>query len=563
MIGAVSAANNDAVANSDVNDDTSTDTVLAQTDVKTVSSNNDEPILKENYSETSFKALNKTINEATGLEIELDKDFIYDESSDSEFKDGIIINKSLTIDGNGKTINAVGKAGIFKITSGAAVTIKNLNFINGNANKGGAIYVDDNCNLTITDSNLTNNKAVEEGGAIYNNKEGTVIVDNAIFTNNYADKRGGAIQNYGQLTVSNSLFEKNSARLDGGTIRNYKQLTVIKSTFRGNKADTQGAAVSNWYGIINITECVFENNEVEGRGGAVYSNTAFEHDPQNINHVSYSNFTNNTARDTMYSGGAIYFTNNLNATGNIFTNNHADGKETIFIMDDENVIFENNTYISTDMHITGLTLNIKDNRTTFNATEDIILIYDIALKYPENYKDIKTGLRDITLYVDGENRTTLYEDITLSNLKPGHHTAYFTVLDQVSNNITFYVFGKTEISTPETTYEYAEGANTKIPLVIIDKSELTGTINITVKDQDSYKLISTYYNVRNGSEISTATLAEALKNIYGTLDSSYTINITYSSEYGYPSSTEFILNVDNERNTDIIYDIINNTEGNL
>ena len=83
-----------------------------------------------------------------------------------------------------------------------------------------------------------------------------------------------------------------------------------------------------------------------------------------------------------------------------------------------NGIFENNTYISTDIRITGLTLNIKDNRTAFNATEDIILIYDIALYEHYNYKDIQTGLRGITLYVDGENRTTLYENITLKNLNP-------------------------------------------------------------------------------------------------------------------------------------------------
>ena len=119
----------------------------------------------------------------------------------------------------------------------------------------------------------------------------------------------------------------------------------------------------------------------------------------------------------------------MNATGNIFINNHDGNKETIYLVDYWSGISENNTYISTDIRITGLTLNIKDNRTAFNATEDIILIYDIALYESQNYKDIQTGLRGITLYVDGENRTTLYENITLNNLKPGPHTAYFTVLD--------------------------------------------------------------------------------------------------------------------------------------
>jgi len=86
---------------------------------------------------------------------------------------------------------------------------------------------------------------------------------------------------------------------------------------------------------------------------------------------------------------------------------------------------------------------------------------------------------------------------------------------------------------------------------------------VTVKDQDSYKLLSTHFNVGNGYKISTATLIEALENMYGTLDSSYTINITYSSKYGYPSSTEFTLNMNGERGTHIIYNIINNTEGNV
>ena len=58
MIGAVSAANNDTVVSSDVGDDTSTSilgnsgetstgTVLTQSDTKTVSNNNDESILNE------------------------------------------------------------------------------------------------------------------------------------------------------------------------------------------------------------------------------------------------------------------------------------------------------------------------------------------------------------------------------------------------------------------------------------------------------------------------------------------------------------------------------------
>ena len=276
--------------------------------------------------------MNKTINEATGLEIELDNDYTYDGSSDSELKDGIIINKSITIDGKGKTISGNGQARIFNIVSGAVVIIKNLNLINANANMGGAIYVDSG-NLTITYSNLTHNKASENGAAIYITKEGTVIIDNAIFANNDAAKRGGGIYNTnGQLTVNNSLFENNTAYYDGGAIISYnKKFTITKSTFKGNKARDLGGAVCNKYGIMFITECVFENNEIGDRGGALYTNTVSDSisEQDKYQHISYSNFTNNIAKGTYVSGGAIYFTGYLNATGNIFTNNHGGTQETI------------------------------------------------------------------------------------------------------------------------------------------------------------------------------------------------------------------------------------------
>ena len=202
-----------------------------------------------------------------------------------------------------------------------------------------------------------------------------------------------------------------------------------------------------------------------------------------------------------------------------------------------------------------MTINTQDGQTTFNSTDNITLVYDITLKNRQYYMNFKTGIRGITLYVDGESRSTNYEDITLNNLKPGPHTAYFTLQGKTSNTLTFYVIGESEISTPETNYAYIEGVNTKIPLIINDDSGLAGTINITVKDQGSYKLLSTYFNVKNGYEISTEMIAEALESLYGTLDSSYTINITYSSKYAHSSSTEFKISKLAKLNTPISLDV--------
>ena len=391
-------------------------------------------------------------------------------------------------------------------------------------------------------------------------KNHNLTLNNITFTR-YTAENGGVIFNNGTLTINNSTLENNSAYYDGGTIENNASLTVTNTIFKNNTVRYCGGAICNSYGIINITKCVFENNMAENCGGAIYSTTDASNTP--YMNVSNSNFTNNTAGQN--GGGALYFTGFLNATGNTFTNNHAGNMETIELMEYHNGITNNNTYNSTDINITATTLNIKDNQTNFNADEEIVLNYNITLKHSHYYNDFKTGIRGITLYInDQNNMTTGYENITLSDLKPGKYNVYYTILNKISNTVTFTIIGESEISTPETSYEYVEGVNTKIPLVIKDRSGLNGTINITIKDQDNnYRHISTYYNVADGYKISTNLIKDTIENMYDTLESSYTIRIVYCSEYTNPSSTEFTLNISKQRNTIITYDILNNTKGNV
>ena len=68
--------------------------------------------------------------------LELTNDYAYTDI-DEEFINGIVIAKdNFTIDGQGHTIDGAGLARIFNITSNN-VTLKNINFINGNASYGG------------------------------------------------------------------------------------------------------------------------------------------------------------------------------------------------------------------------------------------------------------------------------------------------------------------------------------------------------------------------------------------------------------------------------------------
>ena len=110
--------------------------------------------------------------------LELTNDYAYTDI-DAEFINGIVIAKeNFTIDGKGHTIDGVGLARIFNITSNN-VTLKNINFKNGNASYGGAIY--NNGKTTIDNSKFTNNNATG-GSAI--KTETDIIICNSEFIGN-------------------------------------------------------------------------------------------------------------------------------------------------------------------------------------------------------------------------------------------------------------------------------------------------------------------------------------------------------------------------------------------
>ena len=93
--------------------------------------------LKEDNSD--FTSLNEIIqNCAEGGEVNLNCNFTFLDS-DATFKNGIVISKTITINGNNYTIDCSGLSRAFNITADNVV-IKNLNINRGNFTDGSAIY---------------------------------------------------------------------------------------------------------------------------------------------------------------------------------------------------------------------------------------------------------------------------------------------------------------------------------------------------------------------------------------------------------------------------------------
>ncbi len=386
--------------------------------------------------------------------------------------------KTLTIDGNGQTIDG-NKQQVFYNSYGANMVLKNINIINAQSDEGGAIY--NYGTLTITNSTLANNSG-KDGGAIYN--RGTLNIINSTLNNNKASglggairntvtlniinstlinnnaNNGGAIHNHGTITITNSTLISSTA-YEGGAINNNGILTIKQSTLTNNTAYNGGAIKIN-YGLVNITQSTLTNNTSRNNGGAINNEgtltiieSTFANNTANNGgairnskriyfNIVNSNFTGNHANKN---GGAIYTDGSANLTGNKFTDNTANNRETIDLNGYSNGRFNGNTYQSTDISLKSMNLKIKNNQTLFKTGEKVVLNYTIALKNPNYYdKDILQRLDDITVYVNGvRNVTTKYEDYTLSNLERGEYMVYITTCNSESNSVTFTVIDDTMI----------------------------------------------------------------------------------------------------------------------
>lgn len=310
---------------------------------------NEEP--QRDYSKATFKDLNDLILNSN--EIVLDKDYAY--FNDTEFNEGIVISKSLTIDGRGHTIDANKFARIFNISSGNVI-LKNIKFANGyvDYNYGGAIFCN-NSDVSVINCSFTENFAYY--GSAISSTNANVTIKDSTFSNNFGIE-GTVYADNSDVNVANSDFEKNSVILYGaGLALNYSNISIAdititnaegynggalylrnskgnikKSNLNDNMALLTGGAVNIIGGNITFEDSVFTNNFVNAdnniiHGGALYLSKA----DLTLNNCTFAdniagiyggalcifesnatlkdcNFINNSLNSTYFTqrGGAIY-----------------------------------------------------------------------------------------------------------------------------------------------------------------------------------------------------------------------------------------------------------------
>ena len=233
-----------------------------------------------------------------GDTITLDKDYSYDNGFSRT--DLQIPRSSLTIDGQGHTLDGKGASRIFYVTDSASnLIVKNIKFTNGLKDTAGGIF-SIGSNTQIIGCTFTNNVATtgNVGGAILLKNGGTIT--DSVFNGNTAPGSGGAIRLEGDnYIVSGCTFENNKATKSlGGAISALgNKITITGNTFTGNTAGRDGGALDIEGGI----------NGNDGLPG--YNNV-----------ITNNKFTGNTA---IYGGGLSANGGDLTIANNEFSKNHA------------------------------------------------------------------------------------------------------------------------------------------------------------------------------------------------------------------------------------------------
>ena len=175
-----SDVNETVVASEDQRDvvsveETNDEFLSVENDDQVIESSNDGiDFLSANPAGTFTDLANEIVN-ATG-ELKLSKNYVYDATKDSNYKNGIIINKEITINGRGFIINGNNNACAFNVSE-SNVILKNIEFTDCySSDNGGAIYWN-GVNGSLYDCNFIKCNISNNGGVIYWNGDNGSLFD--------------------------------------------------------------------------------------------------------------------------------------------------------------------------------------------------------------------------------------------------------------------------------------------------------------------------------------------------------------------------------------------------
>ena len=461
-VGAVCAAEN--ITEDNVGDGSQDILETVQGDITTDDSSDILETAQNDIYTASEGSFTNLTDEITGKDaVNLTLDYKFNNKTDN--KNGIAIAKdNFVLNGNGRTVDANNQSRIFNITA-KNVTINNLILINGNAEKGGAIY--STGTLTLNNVTFISNYASKNGGAVAVYEDVAINCNNSKFIDNYAGEGGSSMMvAKGKLNIYNSYFTSKiyakagqvmgaiDARfyLENITFANTtatyapaiylvgSKIRIIDSKFINLKANiTAGAMSLREGGEIYIKNCEFINTTSSRNAGAIYADIT-GYNPGNEGNVTIIDSKFKEA-SSEFGGAYVQLGGKFWLSNSEFTNNHAainGGAVYLSFTETEikNCTFDSNgvdviegypTYggaIFSDMS----TLNITDSRFFNNVAGDgnAIYAYDSSFNIKgSTFKNNTNAIFSVFTKKYTIDATTELNNDTVST----NNTFYATIID--------------------------------------------------------------------------------------------------------------------------------------
>ena len=465
-----------------------------------------------------FDSLQQLINDAEeNSVINLESNLIYNKFD--TITEGVLINKNITINGNGHIIDAKGKTRIFKVTA-KSINITNITLQNGKTpDNGGAIYFINEISNSNINATYINNTA-KNGGASYFMKNVINSDISGTYTNNSAADHGGA-NYYSRLLNSNinGTYTNNSAKNGGANyIINNVTNSTISGTYTNNSAANNGGA--NYIDTLtnsNITGTYLSNRVKReyGNGGAnnilkpvvnstitgTYTNNiAFGGGANNIlkpvvNSTITGTYTNNTANY----GGANFIQDTVTNTtiSGTYTNNTANNRGANYFIG--NVI---------NSDITGTYTNNTANYGGANYFAENVINSDITGTYTNNTATGTGGANYFYTNVINSNITgTYHSNRAKGNSGKGGANYFYT--NVINSNINGTYINNSAANNGGANYIQDTVTNTTISGTYINSRAMYGgAIYIDAENMSKLTISGTYIN-------NTVTENNAIINIRG------------------------------------------------
>ena len=217
------------------------------------------------------------------------------------------ISSSMTIDGDGKTIDGKNSRRVLDITAGT-VTIKDAVLTKGNAGGAhGGIIRARGADLTLTRVTLSNGQSSNNGGGLFfdGSSKTLTITDSIISSNQTKDNSGG---------------------LGGGIYARAQSATISGTTINSNTGYANGGGIFNDGSLTIENSTLYANQSTNGHGGGIYTNSG---DTTTIKHVTMNGNTVGSSGDgdSIYRGGTTNLYNSILAGSD--TSAHCEGSGTL------------------------------------------------------------------------------------------------------------------------------------------------------------------------------------------------------------------------------------------